>query len=147
MDRLMKKVSFFIKFIILVQTYPRIRVIWSFIFCYNGTVFLSFKKILNLRSSNNVNALFNTLKQECLIYLSQRTVTQENLQEFIQEFLYSQPEHLLLILAKEVQHNDAISTIMTQSKPYQSNILIDRIISHLNDILYKLIKPDYFQIK
>ncbi|MCA0402221.1 MAG: histidine kinase [Proteobacteria bacterium] len=98
-------------------------------------------------SSKNVTILLNTLERECLIFLSTRIVTQENLQGLIYEFLYTQPEHLLLILAKEVQHDDAISTILAQSKPHQSNILIERVIGHLNDILFQIIKTYYFQTK
>lgn len=61
--------------------------------------------------------LFNTLERECLIFLSTRIVTQENLQGLIYEFLYTQPEHLLLILAKEVQHDDAISRFWLNQNP------------------------------
>ncbi|AWN75996.1 histidine kinase (plasmid) [Legionella anisa] len=87
------------------------------------------------------------IKNECLLFLSSQTVTAENLPLLIGEFLHTQPEHILLILAKNAQFNDAISSTLAHSKPYKSDVLMDRAISYLTDIFYKTIKVYYFQTK
>ncbi len=56
--------------------------------------------------------LFHTLERECLIYLSKKEATLELLRPLINEFLSTQPEHLLLILAKEEQTTDAVSQVI-----------------------------------
>ncbi|BCA97322.1 hypothetical protein TUM19329_36830 (plasmid) [Legionella antarctica] len=61
--------------------------------------------------------LFHTLERECLIYLSKKEVTLEQLRPLIKEFLSTQPEHLLLILAKEEQTTDAISEVIAHNTP------------------------------
>lgn len=87
--------------------------------------------------------LFHTLERECLIYLSKKEVTQELIRPLINEFLSTQPEHLLLILAKEEQTTDAISEVIAHQYPNTPDILIHRVIQHLNDLLYETIKPYY----
>lgn len=49
------------------------------------------------------NKLFHVLERECLIYLSQKEVTQEQFRPLINEFLSTQPEHPLLIVAARFQ--------------------------------------------
>jgi biopolymer transport protein ExbD len=91
--------------------------------------------------------LFYTLERECLIYLSKKEVTLEQLRPLINEFLSTQPEHLLLILAKEEQTTDAVSDVIAHQYNNTPDILIRRVIHHLNDLLYETIKPYYFQNK
>ncbi|HAU1025090.1 MULTISPECIES: histidine kinase [Legionella] len=91
--------------------------------------------------------LFHTLERECLIYLSKKEVTQELLRPLINEFLSTQPEHLLLILAKEEQTTEAVSDVIAHQFTDTHDILIHRVIHHLNDLLYETIKPYYFQNK
>lgn len=91
--------------------------------------------------------MFHTLKRECLIYLSRKEVTQELLRPLINEFLSTQPKHLLLILAKEEQTTDAVSGVIAHQLTDTHDILMHRVIHHLNDLLYETIKPYYFQNK
>lgn len=56
--------------------------------------------------------LFHTLERECFIYLSKKEATLELLRPLINEFLSTQPEHLLLILAKVEQTTDAVSDVI-----------------------------------
>ncbi|HAU0368101.1 TPA: histidine kinase [Legionella pneumophila] len=91
--------------------------------------------------------LFHTLERECLIYLSKKEVTPEQLRPLINEFLSTQPEHLLLILAKEEQTTDAVSDVIAHQYNDTRDILIHRVIQHLNDLLYETIKTYYFQYK
>lgn len=93
------------------------------------------------------NKLFHALERECLIYLSPKEVTLEQLRPLINEFLSTQPEHLLLILAKEEQEIDAISDVIAHQFNDTHDILIHRVIHRLNDLLYETIKPYYFQNK
>jgi hypothetical protein len=91
--------------------------------------------------------LFQALERECFIYLSQKGVTQELLRPLINEFLSTQPEHLLLILTKEEQTTDAVSDVIAHQFNDTQDVLIHRVIHHLNDLLYETIKPYYFQSK
>ncbi|KTD76666.1 hypothetical protein Lwor_1891, partial [Legionella worsleiensis] len=47
------------------------------------------------------DGFISSLEQVCFIYLSKREVRLKNLRPLINAFLSTQPEHLLLILAKE----------------------------------------------
>lgn len=91
--------------------------------------------------------LFHALERECLIYLSKKEATLELLRPLINEFLSTQPEHLLLILTKEEQTTDAVSDVIAHQLTDTQDILIHRVIHHLNDLLYETIKPYYFQNK
>lgn len=91
--------------------------------------------------------LLHTLENQCLIYLSMHKVTAENLHSLIGEFLYTQPKHVLLILAKEVQKTDAVSFTLAYEKNNNPDILIQRVIHHLNALLYETIKTYYFKNK
>ena len=68
--------------------------------------------------------LFHTLERECLIYLSKKEVTLEQLRPLINEFLSTQPEHLLLILAKEEQTTDAVSEVIAHQYNDTRDILV-----------------------
>ncbi|KTD82427.1 hypothetical protein Lwal_0904 [Legionella waltersii] len=83
--------------------------------------------------------LFQALEHECLIYLSGKEVTQELLRPLINEFLSTQLEHLLLILAKEEQTTNAVSDVIAHQFTDTHDILIHRVIHHLNDLLYETI--------
>ncbi|HAT9712928.1 TPA: histidine kinase [Legionella pneumophila subsp. pneumophila] len=93
------------------------------------------------------NKLFHALERECLIYLSKKEATLELLRPLINEFLSTQPEHLLLILAKVEQTTDAVSDLIAHQFNDTQDILIHRVIQHLNDLLYETIKTYYFQNK
>ncbi|KTD82556.1 hypothetical protein [Legionella waltersii] len=91
--------------------------------------------------------LFQALELECLIYLSGKEVTLEQLRPLINEFLSTQPEHLLLILAKEEQTIDAVSGVIAHQYNNTHDMLIHRVMHHLNDLLYETVKAYYFQNK
>jgi hypothetical protein len=91
--------------------------------------------------------LFHALERECLIYLSRKEVTQELLRPLINEFLSTQPALILLIRAKEEQTTDAVSDVIAHQFTDTHDILMHRVIHHLNDLLYETIKPYYFQNK
>lgn len=94
-----------------------------------------------------MTSLLHTLENRCLISLSTQKVTTANLHSLIGEFLYTQPKHVMLILAKERQKTDAARFTLAHEKNNITDILIQRVLHHLNDLLYETIETYYFQTR